>query len=95
VHEVWRRKTTSRFVLERVPSGAARPAIAIPIVTQHELIGFALFGNRHDGALPDPEEIGLLANSAPPPATPMVRWKQNNGVSGPLRSNVRWRASLR
>lgn len=49
------------IALDRVPSGAARPAIAIPIVTQHELIGFALFGNRHDGALPDPEEIGLLA----------------------------------
>ena len=49
------------IVLDRVPAGAARPAIAIPIVTQHELIGFALFGNRRDGALPDPEEIGLLA----------------------------------
>lgn len=49
------------IVLENAPSGAARPVIAIPIVTQHELIGFALFGNRLDGALPDPEEIGLLA----------------------------------
>ncbi|HZY99802.1 MAG TPA: GAF domain-containing protein [Candidatus Baltobacteraceae bacterium] len=49
------------IVLDSAPSGAARPAIAIPIVTQHELIGFALFGNRRDGALPDPEEIGLLA----------------------------------
>lgn len=49
------------IVVDNAPSGAARPAIAIPIVTQHELIGFALFGNRSDGALPDPEEIGLLA----------------------------------
>lgn len=44
-----------------VPHGEARPAIAIPIVAQHDLIGFALYGNRRDGALPDPEEIGLLA----------------------------------
>ncbi len=43
------------------PHGALRPALAIPIVSQHELIGFALFGNRRDGALPDPEEIALLA----------------------------------
>lgn len=49
------------IVLDDAPNGTHRPAIAIPIVTQHELIGFALFGNRNDGALPDPEEIGLLA----------------------------------
>jgi hypothetical protein len=47
--------------LESAPSAEMRPVIAIPIVTQHELIGFALFGNRRDGALPDPEEIGLLS----------------------------------
>jgi hypothetical protein len=49
------------IALDAFPTGAARPALAIPIVTQHELIGFALFGNRDDGALPDPEEIALLA----------------------------------
>ncbi|HVS45977.1 MAG TPA: hypothetical protein VMS32_04865 [Verrucomicrobiae bacterium] len=43
------------------PSGAARPVIAVPIVAQHELTGFALYGNHRDGALPDPEEISLLA----------------------------------
>lgn len=46
---------------DRFPRGAGRPALAIPIVSQHELIGFALFGNHRDGALPDPEEISLLA----------------------------------
>lgn len=49
------------ITLEGAPAAEARPLIAIPIVTQHELIGFALFGSRRDGALPDPEEIGLLA----------------------------------
>lgn len=43
------------------PHGALRPALAIPVFSQHELLGFALFGNRLDGALPDPEEIALLA----------------------------------
>lgn len=46
------------------PSGAAHPVIAIPIAAQHELIGFALYGNRADGASPDPEEIALLARLA-------------------------------
>jgi hypothetical protein len=43
------------------PGGAERPVLTIPIVAQHELIGFALYGNRADGASPDPEEIALLA----------------------------------
>jgi GAF domain-containing protein len=43
------------------PHGSLRPTLAIPVFSQHELIGFALFGNRRDGALPDPEEIALLA----------------------------------
>jgi GAF domain-containing protein len=46
------------------PSGAQRPVLAIPVVSQHELIGFALYGNRRDGASPDPEEIALLATLA-------------------------------
>jgi|SRR5579884_257049 len=46
---------------DRFPQGELRPAFAIPVVSQHELVGFALFGNRNDGALPDPEEVALLA----------------------------------
>ncbi|HTU70670.1 MAG TPA: GAF domain-containing protein [Candidatus Baltobacteraceae bacterium] len=45
---------------DRFPQGSTAPALAIPIISQHDLIGFALFGNRRDGALPDPEEIALL-----------------------------------
>lgn len=47
--------------LESAPSGAARPVIAVPLSAQHALIGFVLYGNRRDGALPDPEECALLA----------------------------------
>ncbi len=46
------------------PEGDARPVLAIPIVAQHELIGFTLYGNRADGASPDPEEVALLARLA-------------------------------
>jgi hypothetical protein len=46
---------------ECFPPGDAQPTFAIPIVARHELIGFVLFGNRRDGALPDPEEVALLA----------------------------------
>lgn len=44
------------------PQGQARAVLAVPIVTQHELIGFAIYGNRREGTLPDPEEISLLAD---------------------------------
>ncbi len=43
------------------PQGDERPILAIPIAAQHELIGFVLYGNRADGASPDPEEVALLA----------------------------------
>jgi hypothetical protein len=43
------------------PEGVLRPILAIPITAQHELIGFALYGNHTDGASPDPEEVSLLA----------------------------------
>jgi hypothetical protein len=46
------------------PASIHRPILAIPIVTQHELTGFALYGNRADGASPDPEEVSLLARLA-------------------------------
>jgi GAF domain-containing protein len=48
----------------RFPEGHERPVLAVPIVAQHELIGFALYGNRDDGASPDPEEVALLARLA-------------------------------
>ena len=47
-----------------LPSAAARPALAVPILFQAELVGFALYGPHDDGTMPDPEEIGLLAHLA-------------------------------
>lgn len=47
--------------VDGAPHGHARPMLAIPIATQHDLRGFVLYGNRRDGALPDPEEVALLA----------------------------------
>jgi hypothetical protein len=32
------------------PDGPERPVLAIPIVAQHELLGFAIYGARRDGA---------------------------------------------
>jgi hypothetical protein len=46
------------------PQGREMPALVIPIGSQHELIGFILYGNHIDGASPDPEEIALLARLA-------------------------------
>ena len=46
--------------VESAPSGAARPVFAVPLSAQHALIGFVLYGERQDGALPDPEERALL-----------------------------------
>jgi hypothetical protein len=48
------------IVLSNVPLGAARPTLAIPIVAQHELIGFVLYGNHRDATSLDPEEVSLL-----------------------------------
>ena len=44
-----------------LPSGGHAPVLAIPITSQHELLGFALYGNGRDGASLDPEEVSLLA----------------------------------
>jgi len=41
------------------PDGPARSVLAIPIVAQHELLGFAIYGARRDGASLDPEEVSL------------------------------------
>lgn len=49
------------IALSNVPVGITRPVLAIPIVTQHELIGFALYGSHRDGASLDSEEVSLLA----------------------------------
>lgn len=46
---------------EGLPTGEATPVLAVPINSQHELLGFALYGNRRDGAALDPTEAGLLA----------------------------------
>lgn len=46
------------------PKAARQPVLAIPIVAQHDLIGFVLYGNHTDGGSPDPEEIALLARLA-------------------------------
>jgi hypothetical protein len=48
------------IALPDAPTGRDRPAFAIPIVTQHELLGFVLYGNHEDGSSPDPDEIALL-----------------------------------
>lgn len=52
------------IALDGVAAGKERPVLAIPISTQHDLIGFVLYGNRRDGASPDPEEISLLQSLA-------------------------------
>jgi hypothetical protein len=47
-----------------VPAGAQRPALAIPVVAQHALVGFALYGSHRDGTSPDPDETALLLRLA-------------------------------
>src|SRR5579885_121146 len=46
------------------PAGAAHPILVVPILTRHELTGFVLYGNRRDGASPDPEEVSLVSRLA-------------------------------
>ncbi len=43
------------------PSGDAHPVLVVPIVSQHELIGFAVYGNHTDRTAPDPDEVALLS----------------------------------
>jgi len=43
------------------PRGSAKPTLAIPINAQHELLGFALFGNERGGGSLDPTQVTLLA----------------------------------
>jgi hypothetical protein len=53
----------------RFPAGAARPVLAIPLVAQHELLGFVLYGTHRDGASLDPEEVALLGRLTQAAAT--------------------------
>ena len=74
-----------------LPAGAKAPILAIPIIAQHELIGFALYGNERDGASPDPTEVGLLGRlvSAASSAYGVVearRWRRRaSELEGSLR----------
>jgi hypothetical protein len=43
-----------------LPAGEQGPAVAVPIATQHTLLGIALYGNVLDGGSPDPEILELL-----------------------------------
>lgn len=52
-----------------LPSGEGAPVLAAPIATQHMLLGFALYGNEHGGASPDPEIIALLGRLCAAAAT--------------------------
>ena len=47
-----------------LPIANARPALAVPIFFQADLLGFALYGPHPDGTLPDPEELELLRHLA-------------------------------
>jgi len=47
-----------------LPAGGGRPALAVPVVFQSELLGFVLYGPHVDGTLPDPEELDLLRHLA-------------------------------
>ncbi len=48
------------IALADAPAGAERPVLAIPVVAQHALIGFVLYGSHRDGSSPDPDETALL-----------------------------------
>jgi hypothetical protein len=50
--------------LTNAPAGAQHPVLAIPVVAQHALVGFALYGNHRDGSSPDPDETALLLRLA-------------------------------
>ncbi|HKU67606.1 MAG TPA: PDZ domain-containing protein [Candidatus Baltobacteraceae bacterium] len=45
---------------DALPQGAAHPALAIPFVVRHRLVGFALFGAHLSGAQPDGKDVDLL-----------------------------------
>ncbi|MDQ6825304.1 MAG: GAF domain-containing protein, partial [Candidatus Eremiobacteraeota bacterium] len=43
-----------------LPHDGSRPILAVPIASQHELLGFGLYGAERDGASPDPQKVELL-----------------------------------
>lgn len=47
---------------EVLPDGVARPALAIPFVVRHQLIGFVLYGSHTNGAHPDGKDVELLTD---------------------------------
>jgi hypothetical protein len=48
------------ITLADAPVGPHHPVLAIPVVAQHALVGFVLYGNHRDGSSPDPDETALL-----------------------------------
>lgn len=47
-----------------LPTGEARPILALPIMARHELLAFALYGAHENGADLDPDEVGSIGNLA-------------------------------
>jgi hypothetical protein len=52
-----------------LPAGEHGPTVAVPIATQHTVLGIALYGNDREGASPDPEILGLLGRLCSSAAT--------------------------
>jgi hypothetical protein len=52
-----------------IPDGAARPVLAIPVVTQHDLTALVLYGSHGNHTLLDPDEVELLQALAKAAAT--------------------------
>jgi hypothetical protein len=52
-----------------LPASEHGPAVAVPIATQHTVIGIALYGNDRDGGSPDPEILALLGRMCSSAAT--------------------------
>jgi hypothetical protein len=59
----------SQLLPDSVPSGAAQPVLAIPIVNQHVLAAVVLYGAHRNHTLLDPDEIELLHQLAKAAAT--------------------------
>jgi hypothetical protein len=52
-----------------LPAGERGPTVAVPIATQHTLLGIALYGNDLEGGSPDPEILELLGRLCSSAAT--------------------------
>ena len=51
------------------PRGDAMPMLAVPVATQKDFVGFALYGGVRDGTAPDPEIVAHLAELSAAAAT--------------------------